>query len=594
MMGPSLAIGGSGGTPGAPGKSAYQIAVDNGFVGTVEQWLESLEGTDGASAYVVAVAEGFVGSQTEWVASLKGEPGDPGEPGTNGKSVELQKSATAILWRQEGGEFADLVTLEEITGPPGSGGGEGTVASVNGQTGPDVVLDAEDVGAATAADLTALSGLLSDLETALTAIDTEVDGKQDANVSLAAIAAFSTSGSLQSRTARLNFPTSGGGAVYAFGRNGRNNGGQMQGLQVGGGVESDGTHGVYMAPDGHSSWMRLQPSRNYSAIEEVIYATAAQGFASKVNGTNTFTITSGSGGDAANWVGEKFYWESETYRVSAVSGNTISVTTTSGGAVTLSGTASGVFHVFYVEATGTCTVSGSTVTRVSGDPFLPFITDPTHRLQIGGVAKTVTAFASIDSLTISSPPSAGAYTYRQRMDVDDTMVQFRLQKFFGDYEENLTFGAKPWGYFIRTQGQTAAGYRPLWIGSGEDRAQLGLMANGSLRIGDHGRIRAPNTSTYNYLDANGAPTGFAPNIRGRGPDANVGVGIDTQGDGEINLTVNNFSRSVMKASTGGIGFNGQGPVMPPSIGPAASTAAATTTLVNNIRATLIACGLATA
>lgn len=35
------------GKPGDPGKSAYQIAVDHGFVGTEEEWLESLEGDPG-------------------------------------------------------------------------------------------------------------------------------------------------------------------------------------------------------------------------------------------------------------------------------------------------------------------------------------------------------------------------------------------------------------------------------------------------------------------------------------------------------------------------------------------------------------------
>jgi hypothetical protein len=34
------------GSIGAPGLSAYQIAVLNGFVGTEEEWLESLAGSD--------------------------------------------------------------------------------------------------------------------------------------------------------------------------------------------------------------------------------------------------------------------------------------------------------------------------------------------------------------------------------------------------------------------------------------------------------------------------------------------------------------------------------------------------------------------
>lgn len=35
------------GPPGSAGKSAYELAVENGFVGTIEEWLESLEGPTG-------------------------------------------------------------------------------------------------------------------------------------------------------------------------------------------------------------------------------------------------------------------------------------------------------------------------------------------------------------------------------------------------------------------------------------------------------------------------------------------------------------------------------------------------------------------
>jgi hypothetical protein len=38
---------GGGGSQGPPGKSAYEIAVENGFVGTESEWLESLEGPQG-------------------------------------------------------------------------------------------------------------------------------------------------------------------------------------------------------------------------------------------------------------------------------------------------------------------------------------------------------------------------------------------------------------------------------------------------------------------------------------------------------------------------------------------------------------------
>ncbi|MED0776605.1 hypothetical protein ACGFZ1_20385 [Bacillus velezensis] len=68
------------------GKSAYDIALDNGFSGTVEEWLASLKGEkgntgakgatgvagkDGKSAYELAVQQGFSGTLDEWLASLK-------------------------------------------------------------------------------------------------------------------------------------------------------------------------------------------------------------------------------------------------------------------------------------------------------------------------------------------------------------------------------------------------------------------------------------------------------------------------------------------------------------------------------------------
>ena len=40
------AIAGAGGIQGKDGKSAYQIAVKNGFIGTESEWLESLKGDD--------------------------------------------------------------------------------------------------------------------------------------------------------------------------------------------------------------------------------------------------------------------------------------------------------------------------------------------------------------------------------------------------------------------------------------------------------------------------------------------------------------------------------------------------------------------
>lgn len=47
------------GLPGKDGKSAYEVAVEHGFVGTVDEWLESLKGRDGVNGTSEAVSLNF-------------------------------------------------------------------------------------------------------------------------------------------------------------------------------------------------------------------------------------------------------------------------------------------------------------------------------------------------------------------------------------------------------------------------------------------------------------------------------------------------------------------------------------------------------
>lgn len=55
------------------GKSAYELAVENGYTGTVQEWLASLVGPPGKSAYEIAVEHGYNGSEEAWLASLAGK-----------------------------------------------------------------------------------------------------------------------------------------------------------------------------------------------------------------------------------------------------------------------------------------------------------------------------------------------------------------------------------------------------------------------------------------------------------------------------------------------------------------------------------------
>lgn len=124
---------------GVDGKSAFEIAVENGFVGTEAEWLESLRGKDGAmgpqgeqgppgadgqpgkngeqgspgvdgcdgldgtngkSAFEIAVENGFVGTEAEWLESLKGKDGavgpqgEQGPPGKDGVTPDMSEYPT--------------------------------------------------------------------------------------------------------------------------------------------------------------------------------------------------------------------------------------------------------------------------------------------------------------------------------------------------------------------------------------------------------------------------------------------------------------------------------------------------------------------
>lgn len=59
---------------------------------SVTETLQGKDGTDGKSAYQVALDNGFVGSEQDWLASLKGDKGDPGTTDYN----ELENKPTKL------------------------------------------------------------------------------------------------------------------------------------------------------------------------------------------------------------------------------------------------------------------------------------------------------------------------------------------------------------------------------------------------------------------------------------------------------------------------------------------------------------------
>lgn len=63
---------------------AYRIAVEHGFEGTVEEWLESLKGEPGNDGYTpIKGIDYFDGEKGD--KGDPGEKGDKGDPGADGK-----------------------------------------------------------------------------------------------------------------------------------------------------------------------------------------------------------------------------------------------------------------------------------------------------------------------------------------------------------------------------------------------------------------------------------------------------------------------------------------------------------------------------
>lgn len=134
------------GKDGVDGKSAYEIAVDNGYPGTEQAWLASLkgdkgdtgepgtagekgepgekgdtgaagkdgkdgtdgaagrDGANGASAYEIAVQHGYSGTEAAWLESLHGADGAKGDTGASGKDgangfspvAKVEKSGSVV------------------------------------------------------------------------------------------------------------------------------------------------------------------------------------------------------------------------------------------------------------------------------------------------------------------------------------------------------------------------------------------------------------------------------------------------------------------------------------------------------------------
>ena len=126
------------GKDGEPGKSAYEIAVEKGYTGSEDEWLLSLigqhgqDGKNGKSAYDLAVENGYDGTLTEWLTSLIGKSGEKGDRGATGTGI-------SEIYVNEKGELIITLTdntvhnIGKIVGEDGQNG----INGADGQNGKD-------------------------------------------------------------------------------------------------------------------------------------------------------------------------------------------------------------------------------------------------------------------------------------------------------------------------------------------------------------------------------------------------------------------------------------------------------------------------
>jgi hypothetical protein len=371
------------------------------------------------------------------------------------------------------------------------------------------------------------------------------------------------------------------GNILAVGQQANLDGNGKGGLLVGSGY-ADGGSGTYISADGLSNWLVVQSSKASNPTELIIYGSSGQGYAESVIGTGDIARLTGTE-FSSGWIGRTIYFLRKKFKVSAVTdADLLTVTELNGDPVTFAATETEAFNYNYTTGTGVCNVSGSTVTRVSGDPFVPlFFRD--FEFKINGTVRSVSAFVDVETYTLASPPGdvAGA-TFEFSGDINDQLATLRVQAIQGADEENVNLytiaGSEFYGRYHALRAGLAGAYgqyRPIFIGAGDygaylPRDQVGIYPNGG-PSGAYGdgyvtlggvqglealRVYAPSSmaTSRNRLDIQATASGTRPAVRAVGSDANVGFGLDVKGTGDLLLT-QDFTRTLFLVQGAGATVN---------------------------------------
>lgn len=339
---------------------------------------------------------------------------------------------------------------------------------------------------------------------------------------------------------------------------GGNRGDVHQGLQIAGGKPEDGPAGNVLRAEGHATWSGFFPSRDLASTELAVHTTAATGEATAQAGTADIVWTRRGREPSPSWVGRRLWFNDAVYRVARVAGNTIALTRPDGSPFTFGAAVTEVFFVLYVYGTGRCQVTGKTVTRRVGDPFVLYDDDPSFEFRIDGTTRKVVGFT--DSFTLALGDAPGDRTdalYEFFLDVNDGQLStFRLHRSEVD-AENLSIYVRPDGAWIHSQYGGYGRYRPITLTTGELNfspgsaiRQVVLRPEALLLGGDYGwdalRILMPQHQPANFLLTQAALPGEAVGFAARGTDSDIGFFLDVKGHAPIVFSAGAFGSIAAK------------------------------------------------
>lgn len=323
------------------------------------------------------------------------------------------------------------------------------------------------------------------------------------------------------------------------------NGATATGIQIGGAVPYNGTDGVMMFTDGSSGWLGVRASKWPHPTEMAIYPSTKAGSCQTISGSNAVKILSGAS-ITAEAIGKPISIYDSLYTVSTITADGFTVKNINGTPVTWGSTATHSFILCYYNGSGMCSISGTTVTRISGDPFV--IPDPTvpQTMTINGIDYRVVSFTDPQHVTLNSAPGDSASTeYKFWGTVNSLNSALRIHRLnAAGFEENISLIANNAGYFAlhAAAGNPANEQYPIYIGSGwEDNGQMrkSIIAagNGDVTIGGN----YGNGSLYiPYNQTTGRPQVMVDNSTGTatiastgGPTPDASLAIRAKGTGRV-------------------------------------------------------------